>query len=465
MPEKPRRPPKPKAPNPVVAAVSSWLESVPSSQLGGAEPQALVDQAPRRWAVYEPMVLLPSGSFTSPAWTQAAASVPPSRMGELWESVLAGISATTMGGSSSSSSSSSSSKKSPLTHLAINEGIPLHSNPGSENVLRSPSGLRILHGDFGPHDDDPTTKDGGDEGGDGAAACFARAFWVSTKQNGIYQTWAPRWTMFSRGNVKEKARLLEFHHSIPPVSTSSASSPSASLPHRSAGGGRLRDAWAVDLYAGIGYFVFSYARLGLRVLCWELNPWSVEGLRRGALGNRWGVRVIQGGALEQLGHDDNSSGSGDGDHAFYDEILRGDEKIIVFLEDNRRAAQRIARLQQRSSRLLDRDQGGEEGPAPLDIRHVNCGFLPTSEPSWRDAREIALRPPAGGNRAAWLHLHENVGVSDIEARKAEIQRMFDNMGREDKSEATVEHVELVKTFAPGVWHCVFDVYITSSSIT
>lgn len=34
--------------------------------------------------------------------------------------------------------------------------------------------------------------------------------WVQTTQNGIRQTWAPGHTMFSRGNIKEKARVLEF---------------------------------------------------------------------------------------------------------------------------------------------------------------------------------------------------------------------------------------------------------------
>jgi tRNA wybutosine-synthesizing protein 2 len=32
-------------------------------------------------------------------------------------------------------------------------------------------------------------------------------------------------------------------------------------------------------------------------------------------------------------------------------------------------------------------------------------------------------------------------------------------------EVEVEHVELVKTFAPGVWHCVFDVRVFSPDLT
>ncbi|KAK6858721.1 S-adenosyl-L-methionine-dependent methyltransferase [Apiospora arundinis] len=82
--------------------------------------------------------------------------------------------------------------------------------------------------------------------------------------------------MFRRGNIKEKARVLSFHEPTDP-----------SLHHRAMSLGELCNKWAVDMYAGIGYFVFSYAELGMRVLCWELNPWSVEGLRRGALANGW----------------------------------------------------------------------------------------------------------------------------------------------------------------------------------
>src|SRR5690606_18256943 len=125
------------------------------------------------------------------------------------------------------------------------------------------------------------------------------AFWVSTKQNGIFQTWAPRYTMFSRGNITEKARILDFHRG------------DAGLERRKKSLAALKGLWAVDLYAGIGYFVFSYAKRGMRVLCWEINPWSVEGLRRGALRNGWKVKLVQGQALELP----------------VDELLVGDEQI------------------------------------------------------------------------------------------------------------------------------------------
>ncbi|KAI0901213.1 S-adenosyl-L-methionine-dependent methyltransferase [Annulohypoxylon nitens] len=398
MPQQPaKRKPERKKPapqNPIDAGIRAWFKSVtPTHQ----QLEELISRAPKRWTVYEPMVLLPSGSFDTDIWGELLSGHPAEQTDALWTSILGAI------------SKKSGGVGARLTHLAINEGIPaaLHSAPNShntpENILRSPTGLRILYGDFGS------------ASADGRAPDFRSAFWVSTKQNGVFQTWAPRWTMFSRGNIKEKARLLDFHRS-----------------RSSNDGTALNDALAVDLYAGIGYFTFSYAKLGMRVLCWELNTWSVEGLRRGALGNGWSVRVIGDAAELALP---------------MKELVSGGEQIIVFLEDNRHAARRIRELDE------------------LNILHVNGGLLPSSEASWADSWDIATRSQA---EEMWFHLHENVGVADIEKRREEIEQYFLDLGRKDGCGRTarVEHTELVKTFAPGVWHCVFDLYITrSSSIT
>ncbi|KAF2995610.1 hypothetical protein E8E14_002207 [Neopestalotiopsis sp. 37M] len=401
-PPPPKRPKKPKPPNVIESALTSWFTSLPAELVASHDVPDLTLKAPKRWVVYEPMVLLPAGSFNSSTWPDLLRSVPNSQRESLWTSVLEQISKTC---------------KSRLTHLAANEGIPLRDDDGAEeNILRSPSGLRILHGDFGPaavrqHDVGPTAQE------------FKDAFWVSTKQNGIYQTWAPRWTMFSRGNVKEKARLLDFHSPQPPSPSSHG------LEHRKMDKRELRDKWAVDLYAGIGYFVFSYAKLGMRVICWELNPWSVEGLRRGAIENGWSVRVISAAERDSLNMHD---------------VVEGGQDVIVFLDTNEAALPCLTEIKNMSS--------------PLNIRHVNGGFLPTSEPIWKDAFEMTR-----GMDQAWLHLHENVGVNDIEKRKSDIQDLFDGLCPDHSTQSRVEHVELVKTFAPGVWHCVFDVYITSGN--
>ncbi|ETS85539.1 hypothetical protein PFICI_03564 [Pestalotiopsis fici W106-1] len=392
-----KRPQKPKPPNAIESALKSWFASLPSELLSNHDIPELILRAPKRWVVYEPMVLLPAGSFYCSPWPDLLRSVPESQMETLWTSILDQVSKTC---------------KSRLTHLAANEGIPLHGDDGAEeNVLRSPSGLRILYGDFGPAavlrpDGGPTAQE------------FKDAFWVSTKQNGIYQTWAPRWTMFSRGNVKEKARLLDFHSSV---------SSTQGLEHRKMDKRELKGKWAVDLYAGIGYFVFSYAKLGMRVICWELNPWSVEGLRRGAIENGWNVRVLSAPERSSISMHD---------------MIEGGEDMIVFLDTNEAALPCLTEIKNTGTLL--------------DIRHVNGGFLPTSEPIWKDAFEMTR-----GLDGAWLHLHENVGVHDIEKRKSDIQDLFKGLCPDHSTQSRVEHVELVKTFAPGVWHCVFDVYITS----
>lgn len=399
---RPARPPRPKLENPVRAAVTSWLGTLPPGLLESITIDAaqLLSGTPKRWVVYPPMVLLPAGSFGSEAWRAILRrEATSSNVDELWRALLRTI--------------GQREGKGTLTHLAINAGIPLHRAPGSapeqeapsasgsgdeaENILRSPSGLVMLSGDFGPRlppDAEPSPRD------------FAEAFWVRTRQNGITQVWAPRYTMFSRGNVKEKARLLHFH----------------TLGTGSGAWGKevLKDAAAVDLYAGIGYFVFSYAKMGVgRVVGWELNPWSVEGLRRGAIANHWSVKVVERGV---------PLASGD------------DAQIIVFREDNSLALERI---QESASRHLDH------------TRHVNCGLLPTSEMVWEMALRILLLD-------GWLHLHENVGVGDVQARAVAIEHRFAAWlrARGGSRVARVEHVELVKTFAPGVWHCVFDVRIT-----
>ncbi|KAF9877620.1 tRNA wybutosine-synthesizing protein [Colletotrichum karsti] len=412
---------KSKPENPIIAAVRQWLTSLPPQAQSWStddELKTILDeQTPKRYTTYTPMVLLPSGSFNKGHWPSILShpDVGDEKLHQLWEAILQEILKTGVG---------------KVSHLAVNEGIPPQTDPKSEetcesqgeseNILRTPGGLRILHGDFGPsiNPTTPSTED------------FEAAFWVSTKQNGIFQTWAPRWTMFSRGNIKEKTRLLEFY---------SKNDGEQSPLHR----GRPDGTTAVDLYAGIGYFTFSYAKLGMKVLCWELNPWSVEALRRGAVANGWKVKVVQGADLELPSA----------------QLFTGEEQIIVFLQDNREAARGFDEMCKSEPFLRHTSAEPVRSKIDLKISHINGGLLPTSEPSWRTAWDILA---ADSN--AWLHLHENVGVKDIENRSAEIERMFQDWAADanDGRGAKVEHVELVKTYAPDVWHCVFDVHITAA---
>ncbi len=178
---------KPKPSNPIENAIKAWPALIPAELISCVETnlEVLFQRAPKRWVVYPPMVLLPSGSFGAEWWSLVGTEQAfPTYRDELWKLILENI--------------TKREGKGVLTHLAINSGIPLHQTPNQdvENILRTPSGLNMLYGDFGPPlspDQRPSAQD------------FKEAFWVSTKQNGITQIWAPRYTMFSRGNIKEKA--------------------------------------------------------------------------------------------------------------------------------------------------------------------------------------------------------------------------------------------------------------------
>lgn len=393
--------------------VRLWLSTLPQtllSEINIAVPDLLIN-CPKRWSVYQPMVLLPAGSFQNPAWIALLLQLEQIHQTSLWSGVIAAV--------------SSKESDTPLTHLAINSGIPLiassltssSTTSKNENILRSPSGLIMVHGNWGP--DLPAGQDSPSEDD------FQSAFWVHTKQNGIFQTWAPRYTMFSRGNVKEKARILSFHEAT-----------KGKTSKRRQASRQLGNTVAVDMYAGIGYFTFSYAAMGVgMVLCWEINPWSVEGLRRGLEMNGWSYRVIRGDDLKgplqmQFGQE---------------------AKIVVFEENNECAAARIEQLRKEDDSAL-------LGKA---VVHVNCGFLPSSEPSWRSAWKILSK-----ERDSWLHLHENIGVNDVEARREKIESEVRMWATTEVTACAVEvdHVEYVKTFAPGVWHVVFDVHISPHTV-
>jgi tRNA wybutosine-synthesizing protein 2 len=381
--------------NPFVKAVRKSLLtlSIDFLQSIDATVDSLLSELPTSYSVYPPMLLLPKPTFSGSKWTALF-----SRADEVLKDQVFGSIASSMN----------------VTHIATNAPIPLletnqdkELETPTENILRSPINLAPLFGDFGPvvNSPDPTSED------------FNNAFWVSTLQNGISQVWAPRYTMFSRGNITEKLRVLN----LPSVST-------AVEQGRTDGQGSA----AVDLYSGIGYFAFSYAKAGVdKIYCWELNPWSVEGFKRGAEKNKWGVRMV------------------DEEHAIDERSWEDDpSKFVVFNMDNKLAAPIIDGL--RSAR------------AP--IRHVNCGLLPTSKGSWETAVRI-LDPILDG----WVHLHENIATDEIESKSQEIldeiQRLVDdiasqgNEARETPRTAVLQHVEKVKTYAPRVMHCVLDIYI------
>ncbi|MCJ1252205.1 hypothetical protein MMC24_000009 [Lignoscripta atroalba] len=368
--------------------VQQWLLTLPS-ELRANLPVSishLVSLCSWTYTIYPPLLLLPPNAFTPSPWpTLLRTSLAP-HLSALYQLIGSNLH---------------------VSHIAINAPIPSHSSASrsNSNILRSPYSLTPLHGSFGPllaSSHPPTQYD------------YAVAFWCSTRQHGIYQTWAPLYTMFSRGNISEKQRILN----MPELKKEKL-------------GRAPKECSAVDLYAGIGYFAFCYLKAGVRkVLCWEVNGWSVEGLRRGAEVNGWGVRTVMNHKKQEedfrLGELEES----------------GEERLLVFQEDNRRAGWRIEQMRKHIS----------------PIRHVNCGFLPSSQDSWETAIK-ALDPVAGG----WVHAHENIAIKDIEDRKSEIVNIFNKVvqgsGMMPQREVECQHLERVKTYAPGVIHCVLDIYI------
>lgn len=358
----------------------SPLHKALSKALGDLPPQvvlSLLTAFPDGYSIYNPMLLLPHNALCSADWKHFLSnhSANPSYIQIIWKH-LADVTNT--------------------THVAINSPIPPQTTD-KDNILRSPVNITPLYGDFGPPPTPQTTTSPTKDD-------FDAALWVRTTQNGIHQTWAPLYIMFSRGNIKEKTRILH----LPDIDPSST---------------------AVDMYAGIGYFTFSYKRAGVRtIVCFELNPWSVEGLRRGAELNKWTYEIVKEDGLESWLEDR------DGNEVNVD--------FIIFQMSNEHAYRILSRLR---------------ATIP-PIRHVNLGLLPDARLAWRDAVNLVDEEEGG-----CVRVHENFGMKDIEARKEEAERVCQGyLDEHDKSkERTVhiEHVERVKMYAPGVVHCVFDLRV------
>lgn len=376
--------------NPLARTIDRWLHQLPREGPGRLFARGFVLSYSWTYMVYPPLLLLPLTALSNLSSIFACKGRPlPEDLSPLWCLL---------------------SREFKTSHIALNAPIPASASreasfPAKEhpeaNIRRSPTSLTPLYGDFGPAlplDHVPTIAE------------FSSAIWCTARQNGIFQTWAPRYTMFSRGNISEKARILrletltEQQLGSPPTETS-----------------------AVDLYAGIGYFAFSYAQAGVgKVLCWEINPWSVEGLRRGAKRNGWGVGII---ADVQSSH----------------ETIKEEGRLIIFQESNEHAARRVAAMKH----------------SIPPIRHVNCGLLPSSKESWEVA--VQVLDPTGG----WIHAHENIAKADIESRKEEIVETFKQLVEkrwvqqfELDREVKCEHVEQVKSYAPGIMHCVLDISVS-----
>jgi tRNA wybutosine-synthesizing protein 2 len=189
--------------------------------------------------------------------------------------------------------------------------------------------------------------------------------------------------MFSRGNITEKARVITF----PDVG----------------------DQEVADLFVGIGYFAFSYIKAGAkRVWGWDLNAWSVEGLKRGAEMNGWKCAL-------------------NGEH------VEG-ARLIVYNEDNGKSVSRLAAV-------------------GVKVKHVNLGLLPSSHESWGIAARIL------DEQGGWIHVHGNFKDSEVDVWAQEVTLKFTELFGSSWIIRVAEKFR-VKEYGPGVGHWVLDVECT-----
>lgn len=284
-------------------------------------------------------------------------------------------------------------------------GIP--EKEGDTKLLRRSDGTSPLPADS--VQEQPTQDD------------FNNAVWVSTRQNGIIRYWAPRYTASFHNTATESARVLHM-----------SSVSSAAVAQNTS-----KACTAVDLASGTGSFAFSHVASGIRkVLCWDANPWSIEGLRRGAIKNGWHVRIHS------------------ADHR--STKVHSRTRVMAFVESGDRALVRI--------------QGLRDSLPP--VRHVNCGVLHTSHEFCETAAAI-LDPRLGG----WIHVQETYRKDEVvcgaNKTRAKFEIIVEGLDRERgylthakgvRRKPMVQHIQRVGLDAPGMFHCIVDIHIPSLPI-
>lgn len=344
------------------ATLQNFVQGYFKNRSGDERVEELMQNLPKKWSIYPPMILFNVNTFDGEAWKRYLSSE--SNKEKFFKELL-----------------SSSLFPSNLTHVAVNKPII------QQDIMRRPFNVLPIYGDFGPEPNESTFDIPSQQD-------FEQAFWCTVVQNGIYQTWAPRYTMFSRGNIKEKKRILE------------------KFPN-------LHGKYVFDLYVGIGYFTLSYLKNASTVFCWEINPWSIEGLIRSVTSNGYKYKLTRTG--ERFDQD------------IFNSCLLAGVSVFIFHESNEFAVERYTSIE-----------------SQLPISHINMGLLPSSQPSWPIARYLATH----SSITPRLHVHENVHIGDFEEMGQTAARYFN---------ADIASIEKVKTFAPDVWHVVIDLQLPHPS--
>ncbi|KAK5044405.1 hypothetical protein LTR84_011277 [Exophiala bonariae] len=405
------------------------------------QPTLRIADLPKRFTIYPPLLLLPYNFRThSPPWQVFYEALSEEEKAVLLRHVVEG-GFEGMG----------------ISRVAINAPIAADEigdaqaqaeascggTVKTENVLRSPSHLLPIFGDWGAA---KTTESGSKP----ATEDFERAFWVSASQHrGITQCWAPIYTMFSRGNVSEKARILGVDAGLGQSRSSFQGLAQSEL------GEDVNCVDVVDFYVGIGYFAFCYLQRDVRTVWgWDINPWSIEGLRRGCEANGWRCLVVlvdnegrlQGMTVRELAEiwvESTTIGGG------------AEIRCVAFLGDNKWSVPLMLALHEELKARSPSHRG-------LNVRHANMGLLPSSRGTWEHATVLSLKTDARA-KGSWLHVHENVDIIQIDAWKVkvvhEIETLTKLSDRGSKNRISCVGVHEVKTYAPGVMHCVFDIQI------
>lgn len=433
--------------------------------------QQLMEECPTRYQLYEPLILFTAGSFTgSKSWSIFLNAAEPSSRNTFFSNLTLCF-----------SKSKSNTKNHPTAHYThVAENAPIIDE---SDILRLPSKLMPLY---------PTNSLA-------ANSCPFDNLWVQTTQNGIKQTWAPAHTMFSRGNIKEKARILNIATKTVAEYSLAGSRENPNLFFRH---------WprpvAVDMYAGIGYFTFSYLKAGFgAVLCWELNPWSIQGLIKGAKLNKWNPRqfVFQSeteslenkqvpipqnndSELQKMANFLYSTNDAAKNTSPKNTKTTQASKVLVFQEDNIKSIQRLidslALVQSQKPHTPD----FYDYPPP--IMHINMGLLPSTNLAWPTVSQIAR---FSSSQNVTLHVHANLSPKEMDpwcqSTCIEFQSHMDSFTKETGNSSVdgyvmykdcetahdgnghldvsykvkFIHLEKIKTYAPGVWHVCGDFVI------
>ncbi|KAI1321785.1 tRNA wybutosine-synthesizing protein 2 [Mortierella claussenii] len=421
------------------SSISSSTSGPTNYPLSMSDLPALIASIPQKWEHYSDFTLLPSSAFVTPLWISVLEHLQALDITEDHHRGTEGVMARWDQLIQSSLQS---------TNIARKAIIPV------QDVLRRPQ-IRPLTGDWKLHNQyktwtdikdqkllkhqdmnvaDSLSKIQGSNSNSNSAATpasshditaptednFLATYWAETCQNHVHYVWSPMFTMFSAGNITEKERVAQSR----PIFDS-------------------QDKVVVDLYAGIGYFTLVYlVHAGAKVVhACEWNPWSVEGLVRGANRNGISWKAYRGPALLKQ------------EQQLYD------QKIIPS-SVMRRSADRTKKKAAKDHGQLVIYPGDNAQWIHFfenQAHHVNLGLIPSAEPGWVLGVR-ALCPKEGG----YLHVHHNIRVGEEQVFASYLLKTLDALFAAWKPDGRswslqIRHIENVKSFAPMVFHYVLDV--------